>query len=427
MGACSAFSGSNAVDDVLDTPDSSFDATVAKDGGLDATGDGGGGDDGGGGSDAALPKLSCDAVDAATAAATTGTTMCSGSLTNTSSDPRHCGRCEHDCLSALCILGVCQPNTLLAVPNAGLAQPDLAGVDTNNVYWRVGNGTTIYTTPKGGGADAASPVVDVADAGSIGGRSLYGRITLAGRFYGFMQYENFTVQSDGGDLRTFPPAYGGNILPAPPLVFVAGRAGGFYQYDMAGIPAFSASAAVPWDLAVTPNHTYAFVVDRTGGGDATPAAVEAGALPKKARLSRLEIAKSVLLPVYDYLAVSNNAADASLIAASNDYVFFVEGATGDILRLPANVGLDINGATVAPTRVWQAGGREITELQVEKGQVYFAMTPDKGTNYREIHFISECGGRDYQLTQKTFGVSGLLVDGAYVYWADSLGIHRTPL
>jgi hypothetical protein len=72
---------------------------------------------------------------------------------DTTSDPEHCGRCEHSCLGGACQNGVCQPVTLADLGNEGATA---IALDAEYVYWA----RPISRIRKSGG-----PVTTLADAG----------------------------------------------------------------------------------------------------------------------------------------------------------------------------------------------------------------------------------------------------------------------
>lgn len=74
---------------------------------------------------------------------------CTGDLLN---DPKHCGRCGHDCLGGGCKLGSCQPVRLAS----GLTEPAWIAVDGTHVY--VATSGQISRVPKTGGS--LEPYVD---------------------------------------------------------------------------------------------------------------------------------------------------------------------------------------------------------------------------------------------------------------------------
>ena len=74
--------------------------------------------------------------------ATGEASACQADLT---SDPRHCGACNHDCLAGACSAGTCQPFVLAS----GLPQPSTLKVLEDVVYWVNGDGTVRSCPTKG--------------------------------------------------------------------------------------------------------------------------------------------------------------------------------------------------------------------------------------------------------------------------------------
>jgi hypothetical protein len=62
--------------------------------------------------------------------------------------PRHCGRCNHDCLGGQCIGRRCQPFPVVAETTG---RPIAVTVDDTHVYWNTYDGS-IWRAPKSGGA-----------------------------------------------------------------------------------------------------------------------------------------------------------------------------------------------------------------------------------------------------------------------------------
>ncbi len=62
------------------------------------------------------------------------------------SDPKHCGRCGHDCLGGKCVTGLCQPVTLAA----GIPEPFGVTVLGDSVYWTSYFGDSVGVARKDG-------------------------------------------------------------------------------------------------------------------------------------------------------------------------------------------------------------------------------------------------------------------------------------
>lgn len=70
------------------------------------------------------------------------------------SDPSHCGRCEHHCLSNVCESGECQPKTLVHGPEQGGGAVLL--ISGSTVYWTVRESQAVYACHRQG---CASPTL----------------------------------------------------------------------------------------------------------------------------------------------------------------------------------------------------------------------------------------------------------------------------
>ncbi len=410
VAACTAFSGTNAMDDVADNPDGAVDATVAKDGALDA-------------GDGKAPKLACDTVDASTFVVPTGMVVCNADagLTSTDTDQKNCGWCGHDCGGAQCTAGFCASTLVLAAAGPPLNLFALAGSDL--YYFADFADPTLYKSPKAG-ADGGTAIANVGSVAQMAYRQLYGPVVRADRFYGHLAKQNFSLALDGQDLLLFPSS--GNLISVPPFVFVAGPNGlSQYQGDGAATGLSVPSQSTAYDLAATPDGSTVFWIERAGGGDAD--AGDSGLPAKHAVLWRDTTANAVALRLYEFPAPTNASGGYSLIAASDQFVFFVEGGTGDLLRLPVDTAVVADGGiTVAPVRVWQAHGANIQELVVRGGRVYFTVAPVGVINFnvRELRFVSECGGPEYTLVKPRYAMNGLQLDGTDLYWGDDQGLNH---
>jgi len=92
-------------------------------GGAGGTGVAGGASTGGAGATDGGPTDCADA----------GLTPCGASCVDPTSDDKHCGRCDHDCLGGACIAGACQPVALAT----GQAYPLDLAIDSTNAYWTI--------------------------------------------------------------------------------------------------------------------------------------------------------------------------------------------------------------------------------------------------------------------------------------------------
>jgi hypothetical protein len=113
---------------------------------------------------------------------------------DTTSDPRNCGRCGHDCGLAACALGQCAPTTL------GAATSDVAGLATDGaeVFWTelgdysLANGS-VNASPRGGGAKRVV----------VGARESPGQLRLDGT-------SAYWIEIVGAGIVSAPKA-GGNV------------------------------------------------------------------------------------------------------------------------------------------------------------------------------------------------------------------------
>lgn len=79
-----------------------------------------------------------------------GESACADACVDVSSDPDHCGRCDHACLGGACAAGVCQPVTLAS----DLAIPQGLAVGPDGVYVTLYSGNAVVRIPKEGGEPA---------------------------------------------------------------------------------------------------------------------------------------------------------------------------------------------------------------------------------------------------------------------------------
>lgn len=126
-GASAAILGCNAllgIEPAVFEPDAT--APAATDGEADAIATDASGD--GASTDGATDAAPCDGVD----------------LT---SNPRHCGACNHDCLAGTCDKGICQPFLLASAAEGA----DAISIDATHAYWTNRKTGEIRRTPLAGG------------------------------------------------------------------------------------------------------------------------------------------------------------------------------------------------------------------------------------------------------------------------------------
>jgi hypothetical protein len=318
----------------------------------------------------------------------------------------------------------------LLVDHANADVLTLIGVDATRVFYgRFNTTTNIYAAPNDSLTDAGNAVTsaiiaNIVDAGvRIPNSPIYGPAVLGDKIYGRLQQDDFSVELNGTDVRNFGPPIGGNLLAASPFVYAVNDTAVFQYFSDGGLTANGPQMGkAVSDLAQTPDASWFFWIDRAGGGDA---GVD-GAAPKNALLRRMSASWHDPKTVYEFPVPSNDQGSPSLLAASNHYVFFVEGGTGDLLRLPVDVGVTVGGASVAATRVWKANGRTISQVVAHQGRVYLTTAVANTIYLRDVRYISECGGQDTVLVGESYGLNGLTANGPNLYWADSTGIRRTP-
>ncbi|MBX3186413.1 MAG: hypothetical protein KF819_05325 [Labilithrix sp.] len=168
--AVSAFAwlGCNALlgnESAVFAPDAGDGATIADDGGADAS-NRDADVDGGDGGDGATP-----CVDLA-------------------SNPRHCGACNHDCFSGACVSGSCQPYAIAIETGTPIALT----IDATHAYWTNDATGDVKRAPLGGGA--AEVIYDGADDTPLGG----GIVRFGAHVY-------FTI--------ALPAASGGGVFRCP--------------------------------------------------------------------------------------------------------------------------------------------------------------------------------------------------------------------
>lgn len=109
-----------------------------------------------------------------------GLSLCSGSCTDTTSNPANCGSCGHVCQNTTCTNGACDSTVL----SSGFIPPGRLAIDANNAYWTNGDGT-IRSVPLAGGTTTTlatgltQPMGVAVDAQNVYAASQDGRVVSA--------------------------------------------------------------------------------------------------------------------------------------------------------------------------------------------------------------------------------------------------------
>jgi hypothetical protein len=140
-------------------------------------------------------------IDAGTCTAT-----CGGGCTDTTTDPRHCGRCGHDCELGRCENGFCQPYPLLGDPRHATGLKSLYGLTVagGNLYgtdWYQTQSGLVYTVPTSSAA-APYPTRYIVPIGMSDGSAT--TITTDGQHLFYSIYRNvgagvWSCDFDGGN------------------------------------------------------------------------------------------------------------------------------------------------------------------------------------------------------------------------------------
>src|SRR5262249_49957541 len=98
---------------------------------------------------------------------------------DTASDPKNCGRCEHDCLGGACQSGTCQP---IAVAS-GQGAPGTLRIDANNLYWLNGGhiGQVVKMPLHGGVPTILADAQDFPHSLAIDNSALYWTNSIGGQ------------------------------------------------------------------------------------------------------------------------------------------------------------------------------------------------------------------------------------------------------
>ena len=349
--------------------------------------------------------------------------ICGGAMKNLAGDPQNCGWCGHACIdSPVCMNGVCQPFAIVTAPGGA----ELVRVDDSDVYWvdrnrnpnAVFRSSTALTTDEGNAAMLAE-----VDASEPVGATAYS-VAIDDRIFIHTYLNLYQAPLDGGPLTLFngisaglgqnPLAgSGAHLLQASPI-----GTGAFFDFlkTDGGLVAEQNGIGGAFDLVVTPNGRYAFVIGRTAvdGGVVDGAAVTRGALYRY----------TVATHDMTFLAVIDAPTSGDSVLTADDQLVYFPDATGSILQLP----VDAVGS-VTPTVLSKGNGGRIRYLTNDAERVYWLSAKDDPNYYQhDLLGVDKCGGAARQYARHEDATSflpyGFATRGSYLYWASSGTILR---
>lgn len=388
-------------------------------------------EDGGGGfdapadtqsdADAAPPRCSSFDVDAASQPPSS---ICGGASKNLAGDPQNCGWCGHQCLgSPVCTNGVCQPFALVTGP--GGSSLHVVRVDDSDIYWvdTGRNPSATFRSPhNAAGTELGAALLAEVDASEPVNTIVYG-LAIDDRIY-LHTYSNFyQAPLDGGPLTVFntiSPGGGGTPLATTGSHLLQASPSGAAFFDFlksdGGLVAQQSGIGGAYDLAVTPDGRYAFLIGRT----AVDAGVVDGSAVTRGGLYRYTLATRdmTLVTVIDAMG-----AQGSVLTADNEFVYFPEGGTGSILALAVDA-----PANAIPTVLSKGDGRRVQYITSDASRVYWLSSNVPPDYYNwDLLGVDKCGGADRKYVRREDGLAflpgGLDTRGPNLYWSTGATIY----
>jgi hypothetical protein len=408
--ACSNFSGEEpptpfgsdaAEEDVGPLP---FDGTQGDTQGPDAT------------------PLRCSGFDV-DAASQPPSSVCDGLPKNLVGDPKNCGLCGHACLDSL----VCENSICKSFPIVGgSGGAELQRVDDTDIYW-VDRGRSPNAVFRASSAQASSQstAAQLAEVSMSEPVSMGAYNTLVDdRIYLKTYFTLYQAPLDGGPLTVFT-TQSADVATTPlatsgdHLLQTGASAGVFIDFAKrdGGLIAKQTAIGGAYDLTVTPDGRYAFVIGRS----AVDAGMVDGSAITRGALYRYTIATQDMTLV---ATIDAMPAGGSVLTADRDYVYFPEALAGSILQLA----VDAPPGTI-PTVLSKGDGRRVGHITTDENRVYWFSSKDPPDYYFwDLLSVDKCGGAERTHLRAhdvgSFLPSGLIVRGPYVYYASQDSIFR---
>lgn len=378
-------------------------------------------------SDAQLPDAMpsrCTGFDV-DAAAQPASNVCGGLSKNLAGDPNNCGLCGHVCLDVpVCVGGLCQPFSFVT-GDAGVSI-SLARVDDTDIYWvdtgRNPNAVFRATHAQASSESTAALLAEVPPAEPVS-TGVYSAL-IADRIYVKTYFSLYQAPRDGGPLTVFSsvaPTTGTTPLAASGahLFQTEPASGDFVDYATSDGNLITKQTGIggAYDLVVTPDGRYAFVIGRS----AVDAGTVDGAAVTRGALYRYTIATHDMTLV---ATIDAMGAGGSVLAADDDSVYFPEGLAGSILRLAVDAPLG-----TMPTVLSKGDGRQVSYITTDDSRVYWFSSKDPPNFYYwDLLSVDKCGGADRMHLQAhgtgSFLPRGLFVQGPHLYLASGDTAYR---
>ena len=318
---------------------------------------------------------------------------------------------------------MCQPFALVTGP--GGTSLRVVRVDDTDVYW-VDTGRSPPATFR---SPHAAPATELnaallaeVDASEPVTTSVYG-IAIDDRIY-VHTYSNFyQAPLDGGPLTVFntiSPGSGGTPLAASGshLLQASPTSAAFFDFlkSDGGLVSQQSGIGGAYDLVVTPDGRYAFLIGRT----AVDAGVVDGSAVTRGGVYRYTLATRDMTLV---TAIDAMGAQGSVLTADNEFVYFPEGGTGSILALAVDA-----PANATPTVLSKGDGRRIQYITSDASHVYWLSSNAAPDYYNwDLLGVDKCGGADRKYVRHEDGLvlfpSGLDTRGPNLYWSAGATIY----